>query len=61
MGEREKTEEIEYTNSLTDKGIRLTGVGISALKSQVGETLFGKFWAMEWAEFVEFNAYFLSR
>lgn len=52
----------KYDNiMLTDKGMRLIDVGISALKSQVGDKLFGKYLEIEMAEMAEFKAYFLSR
>ncbi|MEP7141712.1 MAG: hypothetical protein ABI707_02520 [Ferruginibacter sp.] len=46
---------------LTNEGIRLIDVGISALMSQVGEKLFNKYVEIELAELVEFKNYFLSR
>ena len=46
---------------LTNQGLRLIDVGISALKSQVGEKLFGKYLEIELQELVEFKQYFLSR
>lgn len=46
---------------LTEKGIRLIDVGISALKSQVGERLFARFVEQELQEFELFRAYFLNR
>ncbi|MGM9508740.1 hypothetical protein ACS5NO_13480 [Larkinella sp. GY13] len=52
----------KYDNILlTDKGLRLIDVGISALKTQVGEKLFGKYLEVELSELNEFKAYFLSR
>lgn len=46
---------------LTPTGLRLIDVGISALKSQVGELLFNKFIQVEIQEFESFKQYFLSR
>ena len=46
---------------LTPTGLRLIDVGISALKSQVGELLFYKFIQVEMQEFESFKQYFLSR
>jgi serine/threonine protein kinase len=46
---------------LTDRGLRLIDVGISALKAQVGEKLFARYVAVEEQEMAEFGAYFLSR
>lgn len=46
---------------LTLTGIRLIDVGISALKSQVGEKLFTRFVQQELEEFSAFAKYFLSR
>jgi len=46
---------------LTEMGIRLIDVGISALKSQVGERLFERFVEQERKEFEQFRAFFLSR
>ncbi len=46
---------------LTPTGLRLIDVGISALKSQVGELLFNKFIQIEMQEFESFKAYFLNR
>ncbi|GAA4409314.1 hypothetical protein GCM10023187_32410 [Nibrella viscosa] len=52
----------KYDNvMLTDQGIRLIDVGISALRNQVGEKLFLKYVGAELEELVEFKAYFLSR
>ncbi|RCR66253.1 hypothetical protein [Larkinella punicea] len=52
----------KYDNiMLTDKGLRLIDVGISALKTQVGEKLFGKYLEVELGELDAFKAYFLSR
>ncbi len=46
---------------LTNEGLRLIDVGISALKTQVGETLFEKYLEIENAEVKEFEEYFLNR
>jgi serine/threonine protein kinase len=46
---------------LTDKGIRLIDVGISALRSQVGDKLFDKYVEEELKELEEFKTYFLER
>jgi tRNA A-37 threonylcarbamoyl transferase component Bud32 len=46
---------------LTNKGIRLIDVGISALKTQVGERLFERFITQEMEEFELFRTFFLSR
>ena len=46
---------------LTNNGIRLIDVGISALSSQVGTRLFGKYIEIENSELEEFKTYFLSR
>ncbi len=46
---------------LTDRGLRLIDVGISALRSQVGELLFGKYVELELREMAEFRGYFLGR
>ncbi len=46
---------------LTTQGLRLIDVGISALRSQVGEILFGKYVEIELRELAEFQGYFLSR
>jgi len=46
---------------LTDKGLRLIDVGISALKSQVGDRLFEKFVQEEKKEIELFSDYFLNR
>jgi serine/threonine protein kinase len=46
---------------LTDKGIRLIDVGISALRSQVGDRLFDKFVAQELNELKEFETFFINR
>ena len=46
---------------LTNQGLRLIDVGISALKSQVGDTLFQKYIEHEEAEMMLFKDYFLNR
>lgn len=46
---------------LTPTGIRLIDVGISALRSQVGEQLFTRFAEQEIIEFEAFREFFLSR
>jgi serine/threonine protein kinase len=46
---------------LTPTGLRLIDVGISALKSQVGELLFTKFIQVEMQQLESFKQYFLSR
>jgi serine/threonine protein kinase len=46
---------------LTNNGIRLIDVGISALSSQVGARLFDKYIEIENSELEEFKTYFLSR
>lgn len=46
---------------MTDKGLRLIDAGMSALKTQVGDKLFGKYMEVEEREMAEFRAYFLSR
>jgi serine/threonine protein kinase len=46
---------------LTQQGLRLIDVGISALRSQVGEKLFFKYIEAEQTEMQEFKAYFLNR
>ena len=46
---------------LTNNGIRLIDVGISALSSQVGTKLFDKYLEVENSELEEFKTYFLSR
>jgi serine/threonine protein kinase len=46
---------------LTDKGLRLIDVGISALQSQVGDRLFQKYVAQEMEELKIFEEYFLNR
>ncbi len=46
---------------LTNNGIRLIDVGISALHTQVGSRLFDKYIEIETMELEEFKSYFLSR
>lgn len=46
---------------LTNEGLRLIDVGISALRTQVGEQLFGKYLEVELKEMAEFREYFLNR
>lgn len=46
---------------LTEKGLRLIDVGISALKSQVGEKLFEKQLEIELNEIELFKEYFMNR
>ncbi|MCS6988903.1 MAG: hypothetical protein NZM06_05230 [Chloroherpetonaceae bacterium] len=46
---------------LTARGLRLIDVGISALKTQVGEALFSRFVEQERKELEEFKTYFLER
>ena len=46
---------------LTNNGIRLIDVGISALRAQVGTKLFDKYIEIENTELQEFKTYFLSR
>jgi len=46
---------------LTDKGIRLIDVGISALRSQVGDKLFDKFVDQEITELKQFETFFINR
>jgi serine/threonine protein kinase len=46
---------------LTEQGLRLIDVGISALKSQVGETLFKKQVEIELQELAIFKDYFINR
>ena len=46
---------------LTSTGIRLIDVGISALKTQVGERLFKRFIDQELKEFELFRTFFLNR
>ncbi len=46
---------------LTQNGLRLIDVGISALQSQVGDKLYSKFIEKERKEIQEFGTYFLGR
>jgi tRNA A-37 threonylcarbamoyl transferase component Bud32 len=46
---------------LTDKGLRLIDVGISAIRTQVGDMLFNKYIEVEMKELEEFREYFLNR
>jgi serine/threonine protein kinase len=46
---------------LTEKGLRLIDVGISALRNQVGDTIFEKFVDQELKELELFKEYFISR
>lgn len=46
---------------LTNEGIRLIDVGISAIRSQVGDKLFDKYVAIELQELDLFRSYFLNR
>jgi serine/threonine protein kinase len=46
---------------LTDKGLRLIDLGISALRQQVGDRLFEKFLETERAEMAQFRTFFLDR
>jgi serine/threonine protein kinase len=46
---------------LTNSGLRLIDVGISALRSQVGDKLFDKYVETEVKEMAEFKEYFLNR
>ncbi len=46
---------------LTEKGLRLIDVGISALKHQVGDKIFEKYLATEREEIQEFKEYFINR
>ncbi len=46
---------------LTQNGLRLIDVGISALLSQVGEKLFNKYVEVELTEFKKFKDFFLTR
>ncbi len=53
---------LSYDNIfLTQKGIRLIDVGISALKTQVGDRLFSRFVEQELKEVETFRSYFLNR
>nr|MDQ6905073.1 hypothetical protein [Bacteroidota bacterium] len=46
---------------LTEKGLRLIDVGISALKSQVSNKIFEKYMETELEEMKIFREYFLNR
>jgi serine/threonine protein kinase len=46
---------------LTTNGIRLIDLGISALKTQVGDKLFDKYLEIELGELEEFKTYFFNR
>jgi serine/threonine protein kinase len=46
---------------LTEKGLRLIDVGISALRYQVGDVIFEKYLEIERKEIAEFKDYFLNR
>ncbi|MFN4254731.1 MAG: hypothetical protein ACK4Q5_06975 [Saprospiraceae bacterium] len=46
---------------LTDKGLRLIDVGVSALREQVGERLFERFVQQELEELEAFRQFFLTR
>jgi serine/threonine protein kinase len=46
---------------LTENGLRLIDVGISALKSQVNDKIFGKYLEIEQQEILLFKDYFLNR
>lgn len=46
---------------LTNNGLRLIDVGISALRTQVGDKLFNKYLEIELKELVEFKNYFFNR
>ncbi len=46
---------------LTNSGLRLVDVGISALRDKVGEVIFKKYVEVELAELEEFKEYFLNR
>ena len=46
---------------LTDKGLRLIDVGISAIRDKVGETIFKKYLVVENMELKEFAIYFINR
>jgi serine/threonine protein kinase len=46
---------------LTEQGLRLIDVGISALKTQVGDIIFAKYVAIETQEIELFSEYFLNR
>ena len=46
---------------LNQSGLRLIDVGISALQSQVGNIIFGKYVENEMEEMAEFRTYFMNR
>jgi serine/threonine protein kinase len=46
---------------LTEQGLRLIDVGISAMRSKVNDTIFNKFLEIERQEMVLFKNYFLNR
>jgi serine/threonine protein kinase len=46
---------------LTQNGLRLIDVGISAIKSKVGDTIFEKYVEIEEQKILEFKEYFLNR
>lgn len=46
---------------LTEQGLRLIDVGISALRHQVGDKIFAKYLEIENAELEQFRTYFLNR
>ncbi len=46
---------------LTQTGLRLIDVGISAMQKQVGDKIFGKYLEIEDGEIKEFRDYFLNR
>ena len=46
---------------LTDEGLRLIDVGISALRTQVNEKIFSKYIETEIQEMALFREYFLNR
>ena len=46
---------------LTEQGLRLIDVGISALRRQVGDVIFEKYTEIEQREMAEFREYFLNR
>jgi serine/threonine protein kinase len=46
---------------LTERGLRLIDVGISALRHQVGDKIFAKYLEVENAELRQFHDYFLNR
>jgi len=46
---------------LTEHGLRLIDVGISAIREKVGDIIFGKYLEIEKAELKEFATYFINR